>query len=82
MLIADKSAVRTVTSDVTMIPGYKVTSVIANIYRGFGQGSYLKILDKIVGLFGSQIKIPLVRTVLQEYTPRIPSIWVIMGKLY
>jgi hypothetical protein len=81
MLIADKSTVRTVTSDVTMIPGYKVTSVIANIYRGFGQGSYLEILDKIVGLFGSQIKIPLVRTVLQEYTPRIPSIWVIMGKL-
>jgi glutamine synthetase len=42
MLIPDKSTVRTVTSDVTMIPGYKVTSVIANVYRGFGQGRLAK----------------------------------------
>jgi hypothetical protein len=42
MLIPDKSTVRTVTSDVTIIPGYKVTSVIANVYRGFRQGRLAK----------------------------------------
>jgi glutamine synthetase len=42
MLIPDKSTSRMVTSDATMIPGYKVTSVIADIYRGFGQGRLSK----------------------------------------
>lgn len=42
MLIPDKSTSRTTTSDTTMIPGYKITSVIADIYRGFGQGRLSK----------------------------------------
>jgi glutamine synthetase len=42
MLIADKSTIRTIISDATMIPGYRVTSVIADIYRGFGQGRLSK----------------------------------------
>lgn len=42
MLIADMSTIRSLTSNVTMIPGYKVTSVIADVYRGFGQGRLSK----------------------------------------
>jgi glutamine synthetase len=42
MLIADKSTIRTITSDTTMVPGYKVTSAIADVYRGFGQGRLSK----------------------------------------
>jgi glutamine synthetase len=42
MLIPDKSTRKTITSDATMIPGYKVTTVIADIYRGFGQGRLSK----------------------------------------
>jgi glutamine synthetase len=41
MLIPDKST-RTVTSDTIMLPGYTVTSVIADIYKGFGQGRLSK----------------------------------------
>jgi glutamine synthetase len=38
MLIPDKSTIRSLTSNATMIPGYQVTSIIADVYRGFGQG--------------------------------------------
>lgn len=42
MLIPDRSTRRTITSDATMIPGYKVTTVIADIYKGFGHGRLSK----------------------------------------
>ena len=42
VLIPDKATSRTVTENATMIPGYTVTSVIANVYRGFGQGRLSK----------------------------------------
>jgi glutamine synthetase len=42
MLIPDKSTSRTITANATMIPGHIVTSVIANVYRGFGQGRLSK----------------------------------------
>jgi len=42
MLIPDKSTTRTITLDATMIPGYKVTSAIGDVYRGFGQGRLSK----------------------------------------
>jgi glutamine synthetase len=42
MLVPDKSTSKIITSNVTMTPGYKVTSVIADVYRGFGQGRLSK----------------------------------------
>ena len=42
VLIPDKATSRTLTENATMIPGYTVTSVIANVYRGFGQGRLSK----------------------------------------
>jgi glutamine synthetase len=38
MLIPDRLTSRTIMSASIMIPDYKVTSVIADVYRGFGQG--------------------------------------------
>jgi glutamine synthetase len=42
MLVPDKQTSKIITSNVTMTPGYKVTSVIADVYRGFGQGRLSK----------------------------------------
>jgi glutamine synthetase len=42
MLFPDKLTSRTVPENALMIPGYAVTSVIANVYRGFGQGRLSK----------------------------------------
>ena len=42
MLIPDKLTSRTITENATRIPGYTVTSVIANVYRGFEQGRLSK----------------------------------------
>jgi glutamine synthetase len=42
MLVPDKSTSKIITSDVTIAPGYRVTRVIADVYRGFGQGRLSK----------------------------------------
>ena len=56
MLIADKSTIRSLTSNVTMIPGYKVTSVIADVYRGFGQGRLSKDPRYVSGCIEDHLK--------------------------
>lgn len=42
MLFPDKQTSRIITEKAQMIPGYSVISVIANVYRGFGQGRLSK----------------------------------------
>jgi glutamine synthetase len=42
MLFPDKLTSRIITENALMIPGYAVISVIANVYRGFGQGRLSK----------------------------------------
>jgi glutamine synthetase len=42
MLFPDKLTNRIITDKAQMIPGYSVISVIANVYRGFGQGRLSK----------------------------------------
>jgi glutamine synthetase len=42
MLFPDKSTSKIIPENALMIPGYSVISVIANVYRGFGQGRLSK----------------------------------------
>jgi glutamine synthetase len=56
MLIPDKSTSRTITSDVTMMPGFKTTTVIADIYRGFGQGRLSKDPRNVSGRMEEHLK--------------------------
>jgi glutamine synthetase len=42
LLFPDKLTSRNLTEDAAMIPGYAVISVIADVYRGYGQGRLSK----------------------------------------
>jgi glutamine synthetase len=56
MLIPDKSTIRSLTSNATMIPGYQVTSIIADVYRGFGQGRLSKDPRYVSGCMEDHLK--------------------------
>jgi glutamine synthetase len=56
MLIADKSTIRSLTSNATMIPGYQITSIIADVYRGFGQGRLSKDPRYVSGCMEDHLK--------------------------
>jgi glutamine synthetase len=56
MLVPDKSTSKIITSDVTMTPGYKVTSVIADVYKGFGQGRLTKDPRYVSGSMEEHLK--------------------------